>query len=329
MKTTRLAAGCPRVLGRVCAASLRQFGRATVLGTALIVGAATFGGTHPLAANAAAQPTTTCAVGISTGGSCTSGPVVLTPAQKDILAKKQVLAQELAQVQAGKVSLATYRKDAQDFLNQYGGARKLPTTSPLNGMQPNAVVPYAYPSSGDLYGLNQQSQATTYYCGPAAASEMVTYLGHGMSQQTLAGSNYLQTDSIGNTPWNPAVMGPTLNKVIGSSFYVAVNGSGVNGGFSTSTYASDLESDISQGYPVAGNVVEQPGGPYLTGHDSSQTIYHWIALYGYDNNGYLTSYADSVGGTSFWWWSSRTPRYTTGYDSNSMTTLLNQRGYVW
>lgn len=59
------------------------------------------------------------------------------------------------------------------------------------------------------------------------------------------------------------------------------------------------------------------------------TIYHWIGIYGYTNYGYNTSYADSIHGDSWIWsWAVNVPAYST-ISSSDMTTLLNQRGFVW
>jgi hypothetical protein len=66
--------------------------------------------------------------------------------------------------------------------------------------------------------------------------------------------------------------------------------------------------------------------PHLTGHPRSWTIYHWIGIYGYQNYGNLTMYADSIHGTNFQSWDGAVPAYTTNYSSSDMTTLLNQRG---
>src|SRR5690349_9700415 len=142
--------------------------------------------------------------------------------------------------------------------------------------------------------------------------------GESLSQKTLAGGSYLQTDALGQTPWstssNASVMVPTLNAWTRSSFYVAFNGSGVGGGFSTATFTNSLTSDIDLGWPLAGNVVENPGDPHLTGHPSSVQIFHWIAIKGYSNYGGNTIYADSVYGvstTSIWWAGSVTSPYST------------------
>jgi hypothetical protein len=153
--------------------------------------------------------------------------------------------------------------------------------------------------------------------------------GESLSQASLAGSSYLQTDQNGGTNWGPAVMGPTLNACTRSSFYASVNGSGVGGGFSSGTYMYDLEADIDSGWGIAGNVVENAGGAHLVGHPTSTTIYHWIAIKGYTNAGNTTTYVDSVSGDNWIWpWAANVPAQS-NYSSSTMTSLLNGRGFVW
>lgn len=188
----------------------------------------------------------------------------------------------------------------------------------------------------------QVSQQTNYYCGPASAYEILQYQmihnglgsttgpqGETLSQSTLAGSSYLQTDEYDGTNWSPYVMAPTLNAWLHTSYYVAQPGSGVGGGFSTKTWELDLRSDIDGGWSIAGNVVESAGGPHLVGHPTNETIYHWIAVMGYTNYGDYTTYVDSVhGDTQFWSWAANVPAQST-IDSGSLTTMLNGRGYIW
>ncbi len=185
--------------------------------------------------------------------------------------------------------------------------------------------------------MSQQSQVNYHYCGPAAAEEIVRGLGwttgpsgESLSQRVLAGNNYLKTDANVSTSWNLSVMGPTLNAWTCSSFYVPVNGSGVGGGFNASTFTYDLTTDIDNGWPLAGNIVEYANsGPRLIGHPQSTTIYHWIAIRGYTNYGANTCCADSISGDSWIWsWIVNVPPYST-ISSSDMTTLLNSRRYIW
>ncbi len=302
----------------------------------------------PNASRAAAQPGTapnpTCVNVINTGGgSCLSGPVQLTPQEQALLAKKNALAQEYAQVRAGKLSASLFQRDYQAFLQQYGGpSAQQPFASPASCPSiatgsASSTQPLTVCISKDLY-VPQQPQANNYYCGPATAEEILSGLGwttgpHGesLSQSVLANTNYLHTDADGGTNWNPYVMGPTLNAWTRSSFYAPVNGSGVGGGFTVTTFTYDLTTDIDNGWPLVGNIVEYSGtnNPHLVGHPQSATIYHWIAIRGYNNYGSTTDYADSISGDSWIWpWAVNVPPYSS-ISSSAMTTLLNGKGYIW
>lgn len=277
-------------------------------------------------------PSPACVNVVNTGGgSCVSGPAVLTPFEQMILARKNALAEEYAQVRAGKFSYATYLRDLQAFMSEYGG----PTTA-THGVSPAcpSIAGGPYVNCGENWvGLVQQPQQTYYYCGPAAASEVLGVRGVNVSQGTLAGNSYLKTNADGGTNWSPQVMQPTLNTLTNSGYYVPVNGSGGGGGgFSSSTWQSDLTWDVDNGWAIAGNTVEYSGSqnPHLVGHPANLTIYHWIGIYGYQNYGNFTMYADSIHGTNFWpSWDGNVPAYTTDYPSSTMTTLLNGRGFVW
>jgi hypothetical protein len=278
---------------------------------------------------------------LSGGGACPQRPIILSAKEQAILARKQALATEYAAVRAGKLSASQYQRDLQAFMAKYGGNTH-PNTASVNNIpaqfsiQPLCVVD---PSTGQCatgyksVSLTQQAQTTTYYCGPATASEILGVRGVSKSQSFLAGSSYLKTDQNGGT--NFGDMAPTLNTLTNSSFYSSVEGSTLNGtGFNTSTWENDMVTDINQGWAPAGNIVEvSSDNVRLVGHPSNLTpyggaIYHWIAIYGYDNNGGDTWYADSIGGTTFWAFSANVPRYSS-YSSSNMTILLNRRGFVW
>lgn len=273
------------------------------------------------------NPTSTINTG---GGSCNAGPVQLSPREQAILTQKQALADEYAAARSGAFNYAQYERNSQAFMAQYGGP-----THARSVITPDCVID---PSTGQCatgYGfvsLTQQPQANWYYCGPATAAEILGVRGVNKSQSFLAGNTYLQTDEHTGTNWSgPYVMGPTLNSLTNSSYYVAVNGSGIaGGGFSQTTWQNDMVYDINHGWALAGNIIEYANqDPHLVGHPRNQTILHWIAVYGYDNNGGNTWYADSVHGDSWIWsWAANVPA-NSSFSSGSMTTLLNQRGFVW
>jgi uncharacterized membrane protein len=285
-----------------------------------------------------ATPDPACADVVDTGGGdCANpGPVVLTSDEQTILDKKNALVSEYADLLAGTLSMAVYQHDLQSFIDQYGG----PTTAAPVGVDPDTTCPSTAMAPTTAYtakavSMTQQRQTTTYYCGPATASEVLRTRGVSVSQSTLASNTYLHVIHDPNnrktwgTSWNPYVMGPTLNTLTNSSWYSAVNGTGVRGGFTSATWQADLGFDIDNGWAIAGNIVEYAGGAHLVGHPGDKTIYHWIGIYGYSSSGASTRYADSVhGDTGFWPWAANVPAYST-ISSSTMTTLLNRRGFVW
>ncbi len=284
-------------------------------------------------------PDPACADVVDTGGGdCANpAPVVLTPDEQAILDEKNALVSEYADMLAGTLSMTVYQHDLQSFMDQHGG----PTTPMPVGADPDTTCPSTAVApttacTARAVSLAQQRQTTTYYCGPATASEVLGTRGVSVSQSTLASNTYLHVIHDPNnrktwgTSWSPAVMGPTLNTLTNSSWYSAVNGSGVaHGGFTQATWQADLGFDIDNGWAIAGNIVEYAGGVHLVGHPGDKTIYHWIGIYGYSSSGGATRYADSVhGDTGFWTWAVNVPAYST-ISSSSMTTMLNRRGFVW
>lgn len=264
-----------------------------------------------------------CANGFNTGASCAGAPQPLSARERAYLNAKQALAHEYALVRAGKLSHTTFQRDQQAFAQQYGLHPAVPAGCPSTPGQ------YVICGANSVY-LAQQPQTTSYYCGPATAEEVLGTRGYSSSQSTLAGNSYLKTNYYGETPWSgPRVMGPTLNNLLNTGWYIPVDGLGVSGGFTTSTWESDLTFDVDNGWAIAGNVYEYAGGVHLPGHPVNQNIGHWIGIKGYTNYGADTTYADSVyNAPTVWFYRSVTSPYST-ISSSDMTTLLNGRGYVW
>lgn len=307
---------------RATSRSSRSWRIALALGAALI-------GILSMPVSAQAHALRGCKLADPTGGGvCSTGPVKLSTQDLAIGAAKTKLANEYAAAWAGKLSYTQYWKDMDAFLSTYHLRMMGSSLSPNCISQPGGGCA---PASRSL-GLIQQAQINNYYCGPATASEILRTLGITDSQSTLAGNAFLETNTYGQTPWTDnsgaSPMKNTLNNLQNANFYYPVNGSGVGGGFSQSTYQADLVWDIAGGWPVAGNVYEPANGAHLWGHPEGQTIGHWIALYGYSKTdcGADTSYADSVYGSVINW---PVQPYNAGFSSATMTSLLNGRGFVW
>lgn len=225
------------------------------------------------------------------GGACSKTPGPLSAHDQALLTAKTKLANEYAEVRAGKLSVARYQADVQTFMSTFQVKPYALRHAAMNTVIPECIGQPGggcAPSSKTL-GLTQQPQENYYYCGPATASEILRALGLGNSQDSVAG---LLETTTGGTPWfdgSKYPMAYTLNAMQGNLYYEPLNG-----GFNTSTYSNDLVQDMAFGQPIAGNVVEYANQVHLWGHPQGYTIYHWIAIYGYTNYGNDTSYADSV-----------------------------------
>lgn len=336
--STKQAALC---VSRACARIRTRGAIAALLLTAVSgVGVSSI----PTAQAQAVPPTTStsCTVGQNvTGGPGCGGPITYGPRDAAILARKQALANEYAEVRAGKVAASTFAHDWQMFITQYGGPTHA-ATAPLSSTPREQPIPLCGSGgcgySGTVY-MPQQSQQTNSYCGPATASEMLSARGVSVSQSTLAGYSYLQTDANGGTSWGgpPYVMPTTLNDFTNSSFYEAVD---ANSASPLSTYENDLQTDIKTGWPVAIAVYEEsdPSAPHLAGHPGGQVIQHWVGAYGFSNYGATTLYDDSVYGvpSSVISWAPQVPSPQNTEASSDMWTMMSDGasvyhdyGWVW
>lgn len=258
---------------------------------------------------------------VDTGGPRCGGPIVYSARDKATLARKNVLVQEFMAMRAGKLAYSAFARDWQAFMRQYGG----PTAT-------HDVAPRCLGSCDwKLLTMPQQSQTTTYYCGPASASEALSARSISKSQSTLAGNSYLNTSPQYGTGWGPPyVMPTTLNDFVGSGFYEAVDAYDSQTDNTTSTFESDLLTDINSGWPVVIGIAEFANtDPHLVGHPRDLTIYHWVAANGYFSSGADVNYDDSIhGDTQFWSWASNVPA-SSEFATSDMNTLMAQGGYGW
>jgi hypothetical protein len=162
---------------------------------------------------------------------------VLTPLQQQALARKNALAEEYAQVRAGRLSYTTFQRDLQAFMSLYGG----PTAATASVSTNCPSLPYSL-CGQNWVGMVQQPQWYNDYCGPATASEVLAVRGTNDSQGTLAGNSYLKTDADGGTNWSPPVMAPTLNTLLNTNWYYPVNGSGVRAALTARSGRATLRS---------------------------------------------------------------------------------------
>jgi hypothetical protein len=185
------------------------------------------------------------------------------------------------------------------------------------------------PVARDLAGT-QQAQVRGYFCGPATVSEMLAQFGVKVGQYTAA--HELGTDLSG-TDWSNAAGYPVprvLNENQSRNSYVAVALPWAPTSRQLVTYEIDLVTDINDngGVPLAGNAYEVPGGPHLVGNPVDQTIMHWFDIRGYQRNGAITDYEDSVHDATSIGWAVGVPAYSS-MSSATIVDILGARGYDW
>ncbi|MBB3326860.1 C39 family peptidase [Microlunatus antarcticus] len=184
------------------------------------------------------------------------------------------------------------------------------------------------PSHKSLKSVKQKAQSRTYWCGPATLATLVQVDGTKISQTTAA--KRLKTTRNG-TNWYSGAGNYPMEKAL-EHYGDDVEYAAANLPYSPSksdkeTYKKRLVTDIAvhkQG--IAGNAVEVTNGPHLNGHPN-RTIYHWVAVRGYDDDGETTRYADPVSGSGISW-QGPVDRYNE-IDSDKIVTIFGARGYIW
>jgi len=204
------------------------------------------------------------------------------------------------------------------------------------------VAPLAS-GSNQLAGT-QRSQDKNYYCGPATAMSIVVSWwlsgrrsttnsalqpGVGVTQAALATSTYLDTDDLGQTPWN-ATMTRGLNLWLYGrldAFYYHYTPS------SASALTSHVETDIDAGAMVAADTYEPANiaSKHYNGHPVAQTIRHWPSIYGYYNSGASIRFQDPAYQGKGMTWSASSPYFNLSNSIawNYMTQYGATYGIVW
>lgn len=249
---------------------------------------------------------------------------------KQLQQKKSKMAEFHFQYKQGKISKEDYISKlmglgaSEDTINAVSKT-KIFSASPTNLSN---VLPLSSTSSQNvLIPFWQIPQTHYYYCGPATASEIIkakTFTTY--SQDTLAVPLHCNTNG---TPWYDGVSGSgypmadTLNSYINTSFYIP---------YGTTVDASQFQSkvvyDIDQNYGTAGDAWEVPNGPHLVGHPVGSEIYHWLAIYGYQNYANDILYKDSVNGCTEISWSGNVPA-SSSMNYATLARIVNGRGIIW
>ena len=243
--------------------------------------------------------------------------------------KKGLMAEFNLKYKKGEISQKAYiskLKDlgaSEDTISTAYGIKTFDTENSLiNGM--NSLQPFSLSSTklNVIIPFWQIPQQTTYFCGPATASEIIRAKAFNtINQYDLATPLHCTTDG---TPWYDGSypMRDTLNSYLNTSFYTP---------YGTTVTASDFQSfviyDIDQQYGTAGDAWEVPGGPHLVGHPVNSTIYHWFAIFGYDDYGNTIHYKDSVAGSTVSWSGSVPESSSMNYAT--LATIVNGRGIIW
>jgi hypothetical protein len=132
-----------------------------------------------------------------------------------------------------------------------------------------------------------QGQQTGYWCGPASTRIALTTRMTPPSQTTLA--NYLGTTTNGTN--HIGLVANALNHYLGTNIYSGRNIGDPATAAQTDALKLSMVATISNGYPLVANVVSgwrPPGYP-------GGTIYHYVAVVGYDQGGDRALIADPAG----------------------------------
>ena len=248
-----------------------------------------------------------------------AGSTVRTPAEQAYFDRKAQIVNDYMRVKVGTMDAAAFGAENATFFADFGLKSNV-----QSGAAASAASPLV--ATNDL-AMSQAAQSQTYYCGPAAAFELLRFLGvtkgpkaEGLTQSNLSGPKsgtcpvgYLCTDILNpkETPWYyysgyPHPMLSTVNAWMHTTmpmWYAQFDGS--------SGYQSWLVYDVDNGYPVVVDAYEKASAstPHLVGHPTDHVITHWISVRGYSSTGANSRYADSVHGSSVWWASS-VPAYS-------------------
>ncbi|MDB4969957.1 MAG: lysis protein [Myxococcales bacterium] len=176
------------------------------------------------------------------------------------------------------------------------------------------------PPTKKVLNVTWQGQQTGYWCGPGSTRmALSTRLASPPTQQTLA--SYMGTTTNGTD--DVSLVRGALNHYFATSFFQAKYMADPPPQSERDLLKHDVVYDIDHGYPLVANVVSgwrPPGYP-------GGTIYHYVAVVGYDQSGDRVLIADPAGdgaGGSSW---SNVPRtyWISVYD---LGTWIGGKGYT-
>lgn len=214
-------------------------------------------------------------------------------------------------------------------------AEKEATLYPENGLHSTD----SYPSSYRVAAVVQYPQDYSYYCGPAAVKSVLAGEGNTtITQATLAGDSYLQTDKYSNTPWyitdgSSNSDYPVYNTLRAFTSYAYVPyPSGALGTPPTSPKLSlMIKCTTSQGHGVVANGESKASATHashMPGYTTASNIAHWVAVDGYEDDGDTIWIVDPVSGSSAISWSANVTRYYS-VTLEKFTAFVAPRGIFW
>lgn len=228
------------------------------------------------------------------------------------------------------VPVLTVQQQRATALKDAGVAAALGQTSRAGraGASARSAESADLPSHRSIKAIKQKAQDRTYWCGPATLATLVQASDAHISETTAAkrlkttrdGTNWYS--GSGNYPMEQA-----LERYSKDFDYTPANLAYTPSKADKKKFKERLVTDVAvHGQGIAGNAVEVTNGPHLNGHPN-RTIYHWVAVRGYDDDGETTRYADPVAGSSISW-SGPVDRYNE-IDSDKIVTIFGARGYIW
>jgi hypothetical protein len=164
-----------------------------------------------------------------------------------------------------------------------------------------------------------QGQQTNYWCGPGSTRIAIsTRVKSPPSQQTLATAMGTTTNGTNHIGLPAAQLNKYLNP---GTKYVSRSIDWTATPAQTAQLKKDLVARISSGFPIVANVVSGWRPP---GYPTSGTIYHYVAVVGYDANGDKALIADPAGGGAVW---SSVPK-TYWVSTSNLARWIGGKGYT-
>jgi hypothetical protein len=195
-----------------------------------------------------------------------------------------------------------------------------------------AIASPAVASSSHVLALQQFSQNTNTYCGPASGKMIAKYLVLGTSayngvhqdQEHMAGAAHMRTKQHGATKWIYGDFPRGMNRWWQgqtNGVYVQMDSPSV------AEFKNALTLDVDYGIPFAVDTVEwaqswvryndHPG-------NTPKNIGHWIVVHGYYNWGNTTRFADPS--TSLW---SGPSAHFEAPTTDFVNTFVQTNGMAW